>query len=230
MSGVFQEVMFQLGIKQMKSSAYHPQSQGALEQFHQTLKNMLRAYCLQEEKEWDEGIPLLLFSVRESVQESLGFSPFELVFGHTPRGPLKLLKEVWLAEDSCDSLLTHISDVRDRLRKANDMAQQKLKESQGKMKTWYDRKARQRTLQPGDQALVLLPIHGSPLQARYCGPYTVEKKTSDVDYVINTPGRRKSTRLCHVNMLKPYHSSDNSVSCRPVANVTHVNSHPSEDI
>ena len=86
--------MFQLGIKQMKSSAYHPQSQGALERFHQTLKNMLRAYCLQEEKEWDEGIPLLLFSVRESIQESLGFSPFELVFGHTPRGPLKLLS--WL--------------------------------------------------------------------------------------------------------------------------------------
>ena len=57
----------------------------------------------------------------------------------------------------------------------------------------------------------------------------MEKKTSDVDYVINTPGRRKSTRLCHVNMLKPYHSSDNCASCRPVANVTHVNSHPSED-
>ena len=54
--------------------------------------------------------------------------------------------------------------------------------------TWYDRKARTRTFHPGDKALALLPIHGNPLQARYCGPYTVEKKTSDVDYVINTPG------------------------------------------
>jgi len=80
MSGAFQEIMFQLGMKQMKSTAYHPQSQGALERFHQTLMNMLRAYCLQEKKEWDEGIPLLPFAVRESVQESLGFSPYELVF------------------------------------------------------------------------------------------------------------------------------------------------------
>ena len=136
MSGAFQEVMFQLGIKQMKSTAYHPQSQGALERFHQTLKNMLRAYCLQEKREWDEGLPLLLFAVRESVQESLGFSPFELVFGHTPRGPLKLLKEVWLADENSDGLLTRISDVRDRLHRANDLAQQKLKNSQGKMKTW----------------------------------------------------------------------------------------------
>ena len=35
---------------------------------------------------------MLLFAVREAVQESLGFSPFELVFGRTVRGPLKVLK------------------------------------------------------------------------------------------------------------------------------------------
>ena len=37
MSGIFQLVMHELGIKQYKSSAYHPESQGALERFHQTL-------------------------------------------------------------------------------------------------------------------------------------------------------------------------------------------------
>ena len=44
MSGVFQQVMHELGIKQYWSSAYHPESQGALERFHQTLKNMIRSY------------------------------------------------------------------------------------------------------------------------------------------------------------------------------------------
>ena len=34
MSGLFQEVMYRLGVKQLKSSAYHPQSQGALERYH----------------------------------------------------------------------------------------------------------------------------------------------------------------------------------------------------
>ena len=89
--------MHELGIKQYRSSAYHPESQGALERFHQTLKNMIRSYCFDTEKDWDEGIHLLLFAVRESVQESLGFSPFELVFGHSIRGPLKLLKETFLS-------------------------------------------------------------------------------------------------------------------------------------
>ena len=79
MSGIFQQVMHELGIKQYRSSAYHPESQGALERFHQTLKNMIRSYCFDRERDWDEGIHLLLFEVRESVQESLRFSPFELV-------------------------------------------------------------------------------------------------------------------------------------------------------
>ena len=77
MSGIFQQVMHELGSKQYNSSAYHPESQGSLERFHQTYKNMIRTYCFGTEKDWDEGIHLLLFAARKSVQESLGFSPFE---------------------------------------------------------------------------------------------------------------------------------------------------------
>ena len=48
MSGMFQQVMHELGIKQYSSSAYHPESQRALERFHKTLKNMI-SYHLQSE-------------------------------------------------------------------------------------------------------------------------------------------------------------------------------------
>ncbi len=58
---------------------YHPESQGSLERFHQTLKAMLRKYCMETGSEWDEGVPLLLFAIRDTVQESLKFSPSELV-------------------------------------------------------------------------------------------------------------------------------------------------------
>ena len=54
---------------------------------------MIRSYCFDTEKDWDEGIHLLRFAVRESVQGNLDFGPFELVFGHTVRGPLKLFKK-----------------------------------------------------------------------------------------------------------------------------------------
>ena len=116
MAHAFQQVMNQLGIKQYKSSAYHPESQGALERFHQTLKTMIKMYCIENSKDWDEGVHLLLFAVRESVQESLGFSPFELVFGHAVRGPLLLLKEKWLDEDPEKiSVLKYVGTFKDRL-------------------------------------------------------------------------------------------------------------------
>jgi len=95
----------------------------------------MRAYCPQENKDWDEGIPLLLFAARESIQESLGSSPFELVLGHVPRGPLKMLKETWLPDDISESLLTCMSDVCDRLHTANKLAQKHLKRTQSVMKT-----------------------------------------------------------------------------------------------
>lgn len=46
-SGLFQEAMHQLGIQQYFSTAYHPESQGAIERLHQTLKCMMKKYCLE---------------------------------------------------------------------------------------------------------------------------------------------------------------------------------------
>ena len=115
--------MKELGIKHYHSSAYHPQSQGALERFHQTLKNMLRTFCFDTGRDWDEGVHLLMFAARESVQESLGFSPFELVFGHTVRGPLKSIKEAFMDQgEEPNNLLQYVRNFRLKLQKACQLA------------------------------------------------------------------------------------------------------------
>ena len=214
MSGLFQQVMSELNIQQYKSSAYHPESQGAFERFHQTLKNMIRTYCFQTEKHWDEGIHLLLFASRESVQESLGFSPFELVFGHSVRGPLKLMKEKLLSDEQVPTnLLRYVSDFKLKLSTACELAQKNLRSSQAKMKARYDNNTVDRNFKEGDQVLALLPIPDRPLQVRYFGPYTVTRKISDVNYIVHTPERRKSKQLCHINMLKKYVNRDSSFEC-----------------
>ena len=216
MSRVFSQVMKQLDIKHCHSSAFHAESQGALERFHQTLKSMLRGYCLEFERDWDEGVPLVMFAVREVVQESLGFSPADLVFAHTVRGPLKVLKEKWLQVETERNVLDYVSRFRFRLRRACEMAMQNLKAAQARMKLRFDRKAKGREFSPGDRVLVLLPIPGSSLQARYSGPYLIEKKMGERDYIVATPDRRRKNRLCHVNMLKQYHEK------QPVNSVCHI--------
>ena len=86
----FQQSLKELGIIQMTSSACHPQSQGALERYYQTLKTMLRK-CAEKNKTWDIGFPYL-FAIREMTNESLGFSPFQLMFYHEVRGIIKNVK------------------------------------------------------------------------------------------------------------------------------------------
>ena len=196
MSGIFQQVMHELQIKQYKSTAYHPESQGALERFHQTLKNMMRTYCLETEKDWDDGVHLLLFAARESVQESLGFSPFELVFGHNVRGPLNLLKDKLLSDSGTSlDVSQYFADFRTKLSKACELAKKNLQSAQKCMKNQYDKNCVSRKFQPGDKVLALLPVTGNTLQARYFGPYLIDKKENDLNYVIVTPDRRKSKQL-----------------------------------
>jgi len=83
-------------------------------------------------------------------------------------------------------------------------------QERSKAKVWYDHRARLRTFQPGDKVLVLMPMPGKPLHAKYHGQYTVEQQlpVNPVDYVISNLDRRKTKRVCHVNLLKPYHKRE----------------------
>uniref|UniRef100_A0A9J8B112 Gypsy retrotransposon integrase-like protein 1 n=1 Tax=Cyprinus carpio carpio TaxID=630221 RepID=A0A9J8B112_CYPCA len=204
-SKLFSQTLTQFGIKHKLSSAFHPQSQGAVERFHQTLKTMLRTYCFSSGKDWAESLPFLMFAIREAEQESLGFSPADLVFGHTVRGPLKVLSEQLLAKDAMPvTVLDYVSSFRERLHRAWDLAREHLTATQSKMKAWYDKKSVSRSFQPNDEVLVLLPAPGSSLHAKFTGPYSVKEKLSDTDYVVSTPDRQRKTRVCHINMLKRF--------------------------
>lgn len=205
-STLFGRVMEELGVTQYLSTACHPESQGALERFHQTLKSMLKTFYLENEKDWDVGLDLVMFAIRDSRNESMGMSPFQLLYGREIRGPLKVLKTSWIGNQATSTLpLNSFDDFQTKLNHIHEFAQKHLSKSQTKMKENYDKNACFRTFSPGDKVLVLLLNPLNSLQAKYTGPYIVEKKVSNVNYVIKTPGRRKTTKLVHINLHKPYH-------------------------
>ena len=142
-----------------------------------------------------------MLGAREVSQERTGFSPNDLVFGHTVRGPLAVLQDDWKNSEPPKNLLHYVNGFRNRLYAAGELAKEKLAGSQHKMKRLYDRRSEQRTFSPGDQVLALLPLVGSPFQAKFTGPHTVVKKVSDQNYLIATPLRRKPNQLCHINLL-----------------------------
>lgn len=64
-SELLAEVYRLLKIQPIRTTPYHPQTDGLLEQFNQTLKAMLRMAVSTDGKDWDKLIPYLLFAYRE---------------------------------------------------------------------------------------------------------------------------------------------------------------------
>ena len=62
------------------------------------------------------------------------------------------------------------------------------------MKKKYDVDAVERNFKRGQKVLAPLPVAGNPLIPRFFGPYVIEKKLSDLNYVVVTPDRRKQTQ------------------------------------
>jgi len=80
----------------------------------------------------------LLFSLSDAKQESIGFSPAELVFGRHVRGSLKVLKEQLLAESSSKTnVQDFVSQCREHLHHASSLAKEALASSQVSVRKRY---------------------------------------------------------------------------------------------
>ena len=66
----------------------------------------------------------------------------------------------------------------------------------------YNRGAQLRTFDPGDQVLVLIPTSECKFLAKWQGPYEIIDRVGEVNYRVRQPGRRKTTQLYHINLLK----------------------------
>lgn len=95
MAGVINNICQMLGIRQLRMSIYHPQTNGLVEHLNGTSKRLLQ-WCVQEKPQsWDLILISLLFALRDMPQTSTKLSPLELIFGHKPRGLLQEARKEW---------------------------------------------------------------------------------------------------------------------------------------
>ena len=85
--------------------------------------------------------------MRNSVSECTGFTPFELVFGHKVRGPLKLFKEQLLQNKPDASVLQYACEFKDWLWRAKD----NLHQAQKRIKVQFDHREVDHSFVVGDQ-------------------------------------------------------------------------------
>lgn len=207
-SDVMKEVSRLLSMTQLHTTPYHPMANGLVEKFNGTIKMMMRRMCQERPRDWDRYLAPLLFAYREVPQASLGFSPFELLYGRHVRGPLSVLKELWTNEALEPEIRTtyeYVCELRNRLEATCRLAHEELERSGARYKKYYDKKARNRALSAGDRVLILLPTDNNKLLMQWRGPYPVMARKGEVDYAVDIG---HATRLFHINMLKKYEERD----------------------
>ena len=203
-SGLMKEAARLLGVSQFFTTPYHPMANGACERFNGTLKQMLRRMCQERPQDWDRYLPALLFSYREVPHESLGYSPFELMYGRTVRGPMTILKELWsstVPDDEIKTTYHYVIDLQERLNSTCDIARKALTKASAKYKRHFDVRAKERRFECGDRVLLLLPTSTNKLLMQWKGPYEVVRRVARNDYKLMVDGKEKTY---HANLLKRY--------------------------
>ena len=203
--GLMKQVRELLGIRGIRTTAYHPQTNGVVERFNGTLKSMLRRLVREKPRAWDTFVAPALFAFREVPQESTGYSPFELMFGRRVRGPMAVLRDLWADDDQQQTVRDaskYVCELRQRITETCKLARGNLEKSSDQSKQYYDRKAKERHFQEGDSVLLLLPEKHNKLEMAWQGPYNIKENLGECNYRIQLP---TGTKIVHANIIKKYH-------------------------
>ena len=182
-------------IKQYRTTAYYPQSNGSIERSHHVLTEYLKMYT-NNTVDWDEHIKPAMFAYNTSVHEGTNYTPYSLVFGHLPRTPssIPILEET--IEQPYQDYLTNLFDT---LKSSQELAKQNLIRSKEKSKKYYDKKLNIQNFKIGDKVYLLKEPSKGKLSDQYSGPYTILEKLPMNNVKIDFRGK---TRVVHVNKLK----------------------------
>ena len=140
------------------------------------LKQVLLTMCAEHPNDWDKYLPALLFVVREIPQGSLGFSPFELLYGRNVRGQIQILRELWSVEETDEHarlMYQYVIDLKERLEKTCKLAQNNVRKLDVKQNVFYDKRARSRKFDVGGKVLCLRPSESNKVLLQWNGPYEV---------------------------------------------------------
>ncbi|XP_078515987.1 uncharacterized protein LOC144781172 [Lissotriton helveticus] len=204
-SALMRQVCSHLGIKQIRTSAYHPQTDGLVERYNATLKQTLKKLLGLEAKRWEDMLPLALFAIRCAPQSSTGYSPYELLYGRPPRTFLDMAQEAWEAEpDRTRPLPEYVDNLKTHLSVLRDIVRQNLENAQDKQKGQYDKGTKPRVFDIGDWVLLMMPSSDQKLLGQWQGPYAILRQVTPVTYEIELDPTRGTTQIYHVNLLKKW--------------------------
>lgn len=187
--------------KHVTTTPYHPQTNGALERSHLTLKDYLKHFINDKQTDWDEYIEFAMFSYNSTIHLSTNYSPYELLFGHKNYLPSSIVQEPTFSYTYDD----YIKSLQYKLNTAFKVAKENIISSKTRSKESYDRKCNSVKFRVND----LVCIYNKSVKANlskklspnFRGPYKIIEL-----YPNQTALLQIGKKLCkyHTNLLKHF--------------------------
>jgi hypothetical protein len=125
-TGVVASEIYELcKIRKIKTSAYHPQTNGLTERFNHTLVTMLRQYIDEHQTDWDTYLPYVMFAYCTAQQETVKHSPFYLLYGREPQMPIDAMLPVSV-DNLFESPTKYVEEIQRRMHIAHNTVNQLL--------------------------------------------------------------------------------------------------------
>ena len=179
---VLQDTAAILGLKQLPTSGGHPQTDGLVERFNRTLKNMLTKLVEARGKNWDRLLGPVLLAYRTTPHSSSGETPFFLMYGRDCQLPTGL--DFYVPPVSLPTVTTdYARELFGELKTARQLARQNIGKAQAAQKTRYD-KAACGNIKVEEGDLVMLKVQPQfKLDRSFGGPYRVYTVTDTCAHI-----------------------------------------------
>ena len=129
-------------IEKVRTTSYHPQTNGQCERFNSTLMNMLGTLSPEQKRDWKGHLLTMCQDYNPTQHPSTGFSPYVFKFGRHPRLPMNYQMGI-IRNDLCNIFRSKfVSELQDKLQYAYDVAEKLAHKEAEKSKKLYDRRSR----------------------------------------------------------------------------------------
>ncbi|KAK3252891.1 hypothetical protein CYMTET_37852 [Cymbomonas tetramitiformis] len=97
---MWKELMRLMGTKVASTTPYNPRSDGQAEHTNRVVEDMLRSFVGSNPEDWDLWCANVEFAINDTRSDVTGFTPFELVLGHSPMSQLDLFLQAAAGQHS----------------------------------------------------------------------------------------------------------------------------------
>lgn len=201
----FWKEMFQhvQGTQLRMSSARHPQTDGQTERVNQQIECYLRCFVSTHPSKWSKWLSLCEYWYNTNWHSATAKSPFEIIYGHSPR-------HFGIAPD-CTIASSDLSQWLEQRQVIFASVKQQLLRAQQRMKAQSDKHRTERSFSMGDQVFLKLqpyiqesvaPRANHKLAYKFFGPYTILERVGEVAYRLDLPNTSKVHPVFHVSLLR----------------------------